>query len=78
LSILRLLVFELIANSVQIYACEANDRGFDWARKTNGGSAVVGEVVAKADAPEPDAIQWLLLRVKGHEGLAILSAAANV
>ena len=30
------------------------------------------------DAPEPGAIQWLLLRVQGHEGLAILSAAANV
>jgi hypothetical protein len=40
--------------------------GFDWARKTNDGSAVVGEVIAKADAPEPDAIQWLLLRVEGQ------------
>jgi hypothetical protein len=75
---LRLLVFELIAASVQVFDYEANDRGFDWARKTNDGSAVVGEVIAKADAPEPGAIQWLLLGVEGHEGLAILSAAASV
>ena len=35
----------------------------------NDGSAVIGEVIAKADAPEPNAIQWLLLRAKSHEGL---------
>jgi len=29
---LRQLVFALIANSVQIYDFEANDRDFDWAR----------------------------------------------
>jgi len=32
--------------------------------KLDDGSAVVGEVIAKADAPEPDAFQWLLLRAK--------------
>ncbi len=36
--------------------------------KIDDGSAVVGEVIAKADAPEPDAIQWFLLRAKSHEG----------
>jgi len=41
-------------------------------------SAVVGEVIAKADAPEPGAVQWLLLRAKGHEGSASLSAIAYI
>ena len=42
------------------------------------GSAVVGEVIAKADAPEAEAVQWLLLRVKSHEGSGTLSQAAYV
>lgn len=42
------------------------------------GSEVVGEVVAKADAPETDAVQWLLLRAKSHEGSGSLSQAAFV
>jgi hypothetical protein len=46
--------------------------------KMADGSAVVGEVIAKADAPEKDAIQWLLLRVKAHEGQGSLADAAFV
>ena len=42
------------------------------------GSEVVGEVVAKLDAPEPDAVQWLLLRAKSHEGAGTLSQAAFI
>ncbi len=42
------------------------------------GSEVVGEVVAKADAPEPDAVQWLLLRTKSHQGSGTLSQAAFI
>jgi hypothetical protein len=42
------------------------------------GSDVVGEVVARADASDPGAIQWLLLRVKSHEGLGTLSQAAFI
>ena len=42
------------------------------------GSALVGEVVAKTDAPEKDAIQWLLLRAKAHEGQGILGEAAFI
>jgi Protein of unknown function (DUF3455) len=42
------------------------------------GSAVVGEVIAKADAPEPGAIPWLLLRAKSHEGSGALSAVAYI
>ena len=42
------------------------------------GSGVTGEVVAKADAPEPGAIQWLLLRVKSHQGAGALSAVTYI
>jgi Protein of unknown function (DUF3455) len=42
------------------------------------GSGVNGEVVAKADAPEPGAIQWLLLRVKSHQGSGALSAVSYI
>jgi hypothetical protein len=45
---------------------------------TDDGSEVVGEVVAKADAPEPGAIQWLLLRVKSHQGSGPLAAATYI
>ena len=46
--------------------------------KMADGSAIVGEVVAKTDAPEKDAIQWLLLRAKAHEGQGILGEAAFI
>ncbi len=36
--------------------------------KAEDGTTLVGEVMAKADAPKPGAIQWLLLRVKSREG----------
>jgi Protein of unknown function (DUF3455) len=42
------------------------------------GSEVVGEVVARANAPDPGAIQWLLLRAKSHEGSGTLSQAAFI
>jgi hypothetical protein len=46
--------------------------------KMSDGSAVVGEVIARADAPDPGGIQWLLLRAKNHEGSGILSAVAYI
>ena len=46
--------------------------------KMADGSAIVGEIVAKADAPEKNAIQWLLLRAKAHEGQGILAEAAFI
>ena len=92
----------MIADGVQIYACEAKDNGFEWTFKApeaslfdehgrqegthfggptwklDDGSAVVGEVVAKADAPKPNAIPWLLLRAKSHEGSGRLSTVAFI
>jgi Protein of unknown function (DUF3455) len=46
--------------------------------KLSDGSTVVGEVTAKADAAEPGAIQWLLLRAKSHEGSGNLSEVAYI
>ena len=42
------------------------------------GSGINGEVVAKADAPEAGAIQWLLLRVTSHQGSGALSAVSYI
>jgi hypothetical protein len=46
--------------------------------KIEDGSEVIGEVVAKADAAEPRAIQWLLLRAKSHQGSGVLSPVAYI
>lgn len=46
--------------------------------KLDDGSEVVGEVIAKADAAEPRAIQWLLLRAKSRQGSGALSAVAYI
>jgi Protein of unknown function (DUF3455) len=96
------LLFEAVADGVQIYTCEAKGSLFQWAFKAPeanlfdkqgrqigthfagptwkmaDGSAIVGEVVTKADAAEKDAIQWLLLRAKSHEGQGILAEAAFI
>jgi len=42
------------------------------------GSAIIGEIVARGDAPESGAIQWLLLRVKSQEGSGALAQAAFI
>jgi hypothetical protein len=45
--------------------------GPTWTSKD--GSAVVGEKVAEADAPSPDAIPWLLVRAKSNSGSGALA-----
>jgi hypothetical protein len=42
------------------------------------GSKVVGEVVAKHDAPVSSAIPWLLLRAKSTSGSGIFTAVASI
>ena len=37
------------------------------------GSKIVGTVAGQAPAAEPNAVAWLLLRVKAHEGAGVLS-----
>jgi hypothetical protein len=46
--------------------------------KLSDGSEVVGEVIAKANAPDPGAIPWLLLRAKSHEESGVLAQAAFI
>jgi hypothetical protein len=99
------LVFELGARGVQIYACEPKPddaSSFVWTFKApeaellnqygetvgshfagptwqgNDGSAVIGEVVERADAPENGAIPWLLLAAKDHEGNGLFSTTTHV
>jgi hypothetical protein len=96
------LLLELVADGVQIYGCEARDKGFAWTFeapeaalfdrqgqqigthfagptwKSSDGSTVVGEVIGKADAPEPGAIPWLLLRAKSHDGAGLFSAVLYI
>ena len=44
----------------------------------NDGSTVVGEVVARADAPDPKAIPWLLLKAKSNEGAGVFSSITYI
>jgi hypothetical protein len=46
--------------------------------KLADGSVVVGDVAARADAPEASAIPWLLLRAKSHDGAGTLANAAFI
>jgi predicted RecA/RadA family phage recombinase len=46
--------------------------------KHNDGSEVVGRVAAKADAPKPEAIPWLLLTAASHTGTGVLSRATSI
>lgn len=99
------LLFELGARGVQIYACEAKPddaTAFVWTFKApeaellNGrgevvvrhfagptwqgqdGSAVVGAVLERADAPNPGAIPWLLLEAKEHAGSGAFSTITHI
>jgi hypothetical protein len=42
------------------------------------GSEVTGKVLAKHDAPKPDAIPWLLLAAASHAGEGILSHVTSI
>jgi hypothetical protein len=44
----------------------------------NDGSKVIGEVVARADAADPDAIPWLLLRAASHAGTGVFSTISYI
>jgi len=57
----------LVAPDAQLYATGGTVMGKHYGGPTweaLDGSAVVGELRARADAPDPDAIPWLLLRAK--------------
>jgi hypothetical protein len=42
------------------------------------GSEVTGKVIAKQDAPKPDAIPWLLLAAASHTGVGIFSRVTSI
>jgi hypothetical protein len=46
--------------------------------QTDDGTTLVGEVVAKQDAPAQGAIPWLLLRAKSHDGAGTLAEAGFI
>ena len=46
--------------------------------KSEDGTSVVGEVIAKATAPDAGAIPWLLLKAKSHEGDGAWAAVAFI
>lgn len=46
--------------------------------KDNDGSEVTGKAAARADAPEPDSIPWLLVTVTGHTGSGVLSQVTSI
>lgn len=99
------LLFDLGARGVQIYACEAkpddpavfvwtfkapeaellNARGEVVGRHFAGptwqgtdGSAVVGAVLARVDAPRHNAIPWLLLEAKSHTGSGAFATITHI
>jgi hypothetical protein len=44
----------------------------------NDGSTVVGEAVTRADAADPGAIPWLLLKATSHEGAGVFSSITYI
>jgi hypothetical protein len=46
--------------------------------KATDGSSVVGEVMARADAPGGKAIPWLLLKAKSHDGSGLMANVAFI
>ena len=46
--------------------------------KHQDGSEVKGKLVSRVDAPEPEAIPWLLLAAAGHSGNGVLSQVTSI
>jgi predicted FMN-binding regulatory protein PaiB len=46
--------------------------------KHRDGSEVKGKVIAKQDAPKPEAIPWLLLRATSHSGEGVFSRVTSM
>src|SRR6478609_2988917 len=78
------------ATGFQIYVCRPDAELFDEQGKLigkhfggptwqlNDGSQVTGKMAAKADAPDPKAIPWLLVTVTGHAGSGKLSGVTSI
>lgn len=46
--------------------------------KHNDGSEVTGKAVAKVDAPQPDAIPWLLVAATSHSGNGVFARVTTI
>jgi hypothetical protein len=46
--------------------------------KLNDGSEVTGKPAVKVDAPQPDAVPWVLVTVTGHSGNGLLSRVTTI
>jgi len=71
----------LVAPDAQLYATGNTVMGKHYGGPTweaLDGSTVVGELRARADAPEPDAIPWLLLRAKSTSGSGVLGRVSSI
>jgi len=71
----------LVAPDAQLYATGSTVMGKHYGGPTweaLDGSKVVGELRARADAPAPDAIPWLLLRAKSTSGSGVFGRVASI
>jgi hypothetical protein len=71
----------LVAPEAQLYKIDGSVLGKHYAGPTweaIDGSKAVGELRARADAPDPNAIPWLLLAAKSTSGSGVLSRVKNV
>jgi hypothetical protein len=71
----------LKAPEAQLHDQDGNSIGTHFGGPTwrhNDGSEITARMVAKADAPGPGAIPWLLLSVTGHSGSGIFSSVSSV
>ena len=64
------LALAFAADGIQLYACEATAKGPEWVFKAP--EAALFDSAGKADAAEPGAIPWLLLRARSHAGTGAL------
>jgi Protein of unknown function (DUF3455) len=71
----------LVAPDAQLYATGSTVMGKHYGGPTweaLDGSTVVGELRARADAPDPNAIPWLLLRAKSTSGSGVFSRVTSI
>jgi Protein of unknown function (DUF3455) len=79
----RLVVFEWVFKEPQadLFDVAGTKVGKHYAGPTwewNDGSKVVGEVKARDDGPDADAIAWLLLSAKSSSGAGVLGRVASI
>jgi hypothetical protein len=71
----------LKAPQAQLFDGKGNVVGSHFAGPTwrhNDGSEIVGKMLAKADAPDPAAIPWLLVKVTGQSGDGAFSRITTI